>query len=231
MNQNNSINLFGRINIINDNIENACKQINKKPSDIMIVAVTKNVDTKIVNSLLTYKNSGISYIGENRVQEFISKYNDYCIKNNNIHFIGHLQTNKVKYIIDKVSMIESVDSIKLACEIDKLSKMSGIIMDILLEVNIENEPSKSGFTRKSIFDGIVSISALDNVRIKGLMCVPPKENYVKSLEDMHDIFLEIDKNGIEKVDMQYLSTGMSQCYVDAILNGSNIIRLGSALFR
>lgn len=220
--------LKNNINTINKNIAQACEIIGKDASEITVIAVAKNTDAELINVAI---NEGIQYIGENRVQEFLGKLENYTLSQKNIHFIGHLQTNKVKYIIDKVSMIESVDSFSLAQEINRLSLKNKITMDILLEVNVGDEPTKSGFHLCEVEQAVRDIANLSNVRICGLMCVPPKLDCEHYLSVMHDLFCKISEMNISNVSMQYLSTGMSQCYEQAILNGANIIRLGTALFK
>lgn len=218
-------NISQKIALINDSIRAACDQISGNPNEIKLMAVTKNTSTQCVNEAIS---CGINCIGENRVQEFLGKVDQYNIKKSDIHFIGHLQTNKVKYIIDKVGMIESVDCIKLAQQIDRLCLLNGTTMPVLLQVNIANEQTKFGFTKEGVLSAIEQVRNLENIKVLGLMCVPPKENYISAFKDMQQLFLSI-KQG-DNIKMEYLSMGMSQNYVDAVLYGSNIIRLGSALF-
>ncbi|MBQ0110418.1 MAG: YggS family pyridoxal phosphate-dependent enzyme, partial [Oscillospiraceae bacterium] len=172
-----------------------------KNGDVIFLAATKTVDAKTVNEAI---DLGLSYIGENRVQEFLQK-NDDINKKAHRHFIGHLQTNKVKDIVGKVELIHSVDSYKLAVEIDKQSKKLGIITDILLEINIGAEDSKSGFFESELEENLLKIAKLDNVRVMGLMCVPPicnqKEENRKYFSKMYKIFVDIKGKKIDNSNM------------------------------
>ncbi len=227
MNQQDSLAIEQRIRIIKDNICESALKVNRNIDEIKIMAVTKTVCPQYVNLALSH---GINLIGENKVQEYLQKIDTYNIKKNNVHFIGHLQTNKVKYIINKVGMIESVSSLKLAYEIDKKASEIDTIMDVLLQVNIGEESSKHGFFNGEVKDAINQISHLKNVKIKGIMCIPPKENSEYFLDKMSSLFFSLKHDNIENTDIKYLSMGMSGDYKNAILHNSNIIRLGSAIF-
>ena len=211
-------------------IVNNIKTAPKKNGDVIFLAATKTQDAKTINEAI---DLGLNYIGENRVQEFLSK-NDQINPAAHRHFIGHLQTNKVKDIVGKVELIHSVDSYKLAAEIDRQSKKLGIKTDILLEVNIGAEESKSGFSPSEIQENIVKISSLSSVRIMGLMCIPPiceqKEENRKYFSKMYNIFIDIKSKKIDNSNMVYLSMGMSDDYDVAISEGANIVRIGTALF-
>lgn len=215
------------IETIKENVKLTSQKINKDPSKIKIMAVTKYVKPQYVNYAT---KCGISLLGENRAQDLISKYDEYTLKSNNIHFIGHLQTNKIKYILDKVSMIESVDSLDLALKIeDKLKKINKN-MDILLQVNISDEITKSGFSVNSLKSSLEALNKLENIKIKGLMCIPKKEESFKYFEKMQKIFLDIEQLKLDNINMHYLSMGMSHDYNIAIEYGANIIRIGRAIF-
>ncbi len=215
---------------IEKKITEAAEKVGKKREDIILLAATKTVAPEVINHAI---ESGIKYIGENRVQEFLSK-ESALLPDAHRHFIGHLQTNKVKDIIGKVEMIESVHSEKLATVIGKLSSERGIVTDILLEVNIGNEESKSGFLPSELADAVRKIASISGVRIRGLMAIPPicekKDEIMAFFSEMHNLFIDIDTKKIDNVSMEYLSMGMSGDYYEAILSGSNIIRLGTALF-
>lgn len=208
------------------NVKQSAIKSNRNPCDIKIMAVTKTVEPEIINIAV---ENGITLLGENRVQEFLSK-KDFYDKKTDVHFIGHLQTNKVKYIINDVSMIESVDSIKLATEIDKQAKSGNIIMDILVEVNIGDENSKGGIHSDELFELMYQISPLENVRVKGLMAIPPINAPEELYEKMYQLFIDIGNKKIDNISMDYLSMGMSNDYQTAIKYGSNIIRIGTGLF-
>ena len=215
---------------IEKKITEAAQRVGKKREDIILLAATKTVAPEVINHAM---ESGIKYIGENRVQEFLSK-EDALLPDAHRHFIGHLQTNKVKDIIGKVEMIQSVHSEKLAAVIGKLSSERGIVTDILLEVNIGNEESKSGFLPSELASAVEKIASISGVRIRGLMAIPPicekKDEIMAFFSEMHNLFIDIDTKKIDNVSMEYLSMGMSGDYYEAILSGSNIIRLGTALF-
>ena len=214
---------------IKENIEKACSSIGKTKEDVILLAATKTVPIEVINHAIS---SGIEYIGENRVQEFLSK-KDGLFKSHR-HFIGHLQTNKVKDIVGEVEMIESVHSIKLATEIDKQCKRIGKTMDILLEVNIGAEESKSGFSPEELNNALESMAKLECVKVKGLMTIPPicenSEEICNYFNKMHKLFIDIRNKNIDNIDMVYLSMGMSDDYYEAITCGANIVRIGTSLF-
>ena len=202
----------------------------RKPEDVLLVAVTKLHGPDEMNEAI---DAGITDIGENKVQEILDKYDR--VKPVRWHLIGHLQTNKVKYIIDKVSMIHSVDSMKLAKEIDKRAAQHDLVMDILVQVNSAEEESKFGITTAETDQLIADIAEqCPNIRIKGLMCIAPFED---DPEDVREYFAEVKKiydkyvnNKTDRVDFEYLSMGMTHDFSVAIEEGSNLIRVGTAIF-
>lgn len=209
---------------------NAAESCGRSGDDVLLVAVTKTRTPEEINEAI---DGGATDIGENKVQEIIDKYDQ--VKPVRWHMIGHLQTNKVKYIIDKVSLIHSVDSLKLAREIDRRASQHGITMDILLQVNSAGEESKFGIspdeTEKLISD---ILQTCPNVRIRGLMCIAPFEEdpenvaeYFAEVKSQYDQFSAIEH---ERLDFRYLSMGMSHDYEVAIREGSNLIRVGTAIF-
>lgn len=199
----------------------------RTPDDVIrIMAVTKTVPYERVNYAI---NEGITLLGENRVQEYLLK-KDYYDKRAEVNFIGHLQSNKVKYIIDSVTLIHSVDSIKLAAEIDKQAKNYNKCMDVLIEVNIGKEDSKSGVFPEKLEELIFEVSQLDNVRIRGLMTIPPVFNSEESFEKMQKLFNDLQAKRIDNTRIDTLSMGMSADYALAVKYGSNILRIGSGLF-
>lgn len=208
-----------------NNVSEAADKYRKPEEKIRIMAVTKTVDPAAVNHAI---GLGIDLLGENRVQEYMSKKDAY--RDAEVHFIGHLQTNKVKYIIDSIKLIQSVDSLKLAEEIDKHANRAGKIQDILIEVNIGGEESKSGIDRSMLDELIRRTAELEHIRIKGLMAIPPALGPEKFLCEMQEIYEDISGRNIENVNMDILSMGMSGDYVQAIKYGSNLVRIGSALF-
>ena len=203
-------------------IENNIKNILEELKNSKLIAVSK---TKPVNDILEAYEAGVRDFGENHVQEILEKY-DKLPKDIRWHMIGHLQTNKVKDIVDKVYLIHSVDSIKLAKEIDKQAKKKDIIVDILLEINIALEESKYGFKVEDLDVAIKEIDLFDNLCIKGLMCVAP---YTQKPEDNRKYFKKMFelKN---KYNLEILSMGMSNDYKIAIEEGSTYVRVGTKIF-
>lgn len=202
----------------------------RKAEDVLLCAVTKTRTADEINEAI---DAGITDIGENKVQEIMDKFDS--VKPVRWHLIGHLQTNKVKYIIDKVSMIHSVDSLHLAQEIDKRAAQHGITMDILIQVNSAQEESKFGISTDET-EGMIRdiLDKCPNIRIRGLMCIAP---FAESPEDVRVYFAQVKKlydeySSIEhkNLDFKYLSMGMSHDYEVAILEGSNLIRVGTAIF-
>lgn len=215
--------------IKNDVAETAIKA-GRSADDVRLMCVTKTVEPEYINPVL---DDGADLIGENRVQEYCSKLNTLHLDGVEKHIIGHLQTNKIKYIAGKVDMIESVDSIKLAKEIDKGFCKVGAKANILVEVNIGNEESKSGCDISVLEELLLQIAELENVNIKGLMTIPPicsGDEARRYFAKMHEKFLEIKEKNYCGVDMDILSMGMSADYEQAIIEGSNIVRVGSAIF-
>ena len=225
-----SINIFDEnYKQITQNIAVAAEKSGRKYDDIILLAATKTVDVDVINHAI---ESGIKCIGENKVQEFLSKYENYLPVGQ--HFIGHLQTNKVKDIIDKVSLIHSVDSFRLAKEISKQAVKHNVTMDILLEINIGAEQSKSGFSEQEAISAVEEIAKLDNIKVKGLMAIPPicenAEQNRPYFAKMKKLFIDIDAKKIDNSSMEILSMGMSDDYEVAIEEGANMVRLGTALF-
>lgn len=210
--------------------DEAAKKSGRPGEDVLLVAVIKLHTAEEINEAI---DCGITDIGENKVQEIMDKFDH--VKPVRWHLIGHLQTNKVKYIIDKVSMIHSVDSLKLAQEINKRAEQHGLVMDILIQVNSAMEESKFGITTEETGQLIKDIlDTCPHVRIRGLMCIAPFE---ENPEDARIYFEEVKKQydeygGIqhERLDFKYLSMGMSNDFQVAIEAGSNLIRVGTLIF-
>jgi len=215
---------------IRKNIEKAAAVSGRKAEDILLLGVTKTVDVERIKELV---RCGVKTFGENRVQELISKYD--CFENDvKWHLIGSLQTNKVKYIIDKVELIHSLDSVRLASEIDRQAKKYGKIMEVLVEINIAGEKSKHGVLLEDVDKLIQEISIFDNIRLKGLMTVAPfvenpQENR-KYFNQMRKKFIDIASQNVDNIDMTYLSMGMTNDYQVAIEEGANIVRIGTGIF-
>lgn len=219
------------LDVINEKIAESAIKSGRQPSDVQFMAVTKTVDPIFINYALDY---GVKLIGENRVQELLRKKPDLHLDGVQKHLIGHLQTNKAGQIVGEVDMIQSVDSLKIAKEISKQSIKKGIITDVLLEINIGEEDSKTGFSTSEFMENVYAISEIDGIRVKGLMTIPPicENNTIlcKFFENIYNIYVDISTKKIDNIDMNILSMGMSGDYEQAILNGSNLVRIGSSIF-
>lgn len=217
------------LSVIRKNIKTACEKAGRNPDEVLVLAVTKTRSADEINEAISL---GITDIGENRVQELMSKYDDVD-KNVRWHIIGHLQSNKVKYIADKVSMIHSVESLKLATEIDRQCEKIGKVMDILIEVN-SGEENKDGVNPDEVFSLIENIIALKHVRIRGLMTMAPlgaPENVLRGVfSNLKKLSADISNKKYDNVSMEYLSMGMSDDYAIAVEEGSTVIRPGRSLF-
>jgi len=212
------------LNDIYAQMEKALSKSGRTLDDITVVAATKQQSVETLNA---FKENGLIY-GENKVQEFTSKYP--FIDGVTWHFIGQLQTNKVKYIIDKVELIHSVDRLSLATEINRLAAKNGKVQDILLEINVGSEISKGGVAFEELDALIDGIIPMENVRICGLMTVMPIERpSVNLYEKMYNTFCD-KKKQYPTLNWQHLSMGMSGDYCEALENGSNMVRLGRILF-
>lgn len=214
---------------VNKKLNAALEKSGRERKEVTLLAATKTVDVDTINYAVS---KGIDYIGENKVQELLLKNSG--ITECHRHFIGHLQTNKVKDIINLVEMIESVDSLKLAKEISKQACKAGVEMDILLEVNIGSEESKWGFTVDNTEEAVREISKLPNIHIKGLMAIPPicetEDEIREYFRRMYKLFVDIRLKNIDNGSMDVLSMGMSDDFGIAVEEGATLIRVGSALF-
>lgn len=213
-----------------DNIAEAAILSGRKPEDITLVAVTKTVTASQAQEVM---DAGVLTLGENRVQSLLDKY-EVLGDAPTWHLIGHLQTNKVKYIADKVSLIHSVESLKLAEEIDRKFGEAKRMAEILVQVNVSGEESKFGVTPFDTFNLIEEISKLENVKVKGLMTMAPlsatPDECKKYFYELKNLSLNIADKKYQNVEMQHLSMGMSGDYKEAISEGATIVRVGSALF-
>ena len=216
---------------INEKIAEAAMKAGKTRDDITFLSATKTVEPEYINYAISL---GLSYIGENKVQELLSKYDQYNLENCSLQFIGHLQSNKVRQIVGKVDLIQSIDSMKLAKEVSKCSLKNNITSDILVEVNIGKEENKSGVMPEMLEELVEEISTLPAVNVKGLMTITPicekKDEIRRYFEKMNRLFLDISSKKLDNVSMDILSMGMSSDYYEAILEGANMVRIGSALF-
>ena len=216
---------------INEQIALACQKSGRRRDEITFLSAVKTVPADIINYAISL---GLDHIGENKVQELLEKYDEYDLKNASLQFIGHLQTNKVRQIVGKVDMIQSVDSVKLAQEISKRSEALGICTDVLVEVNAGREESKSGVMVEEAYELIDRIREFNGIKVKGLMTIPPicepNHKNLKYFSMIYNLFIDIRSKKVDNVDMSILSMGMSDDYADAIAEGATMVRIGSALF-
>ncbi len=211
-------------------IESILKKQGRAKDSVKIIAVTKTIDIERIQKAI---NLGVTDIGENRVQE-LEKKMDFFGEDVNYHMIGHLQTNKVKYIIDRVKLIHSLDRISLAKEMDKQAKKKDIIIQSLVQVNVAEEESKFGLPVEKVIPFIEEIAKFSNIHIKGLMTIAP---YVTDEQLLRDIFRQmynlqedIKSMNYDHVSLEYLSMGMTNDYRIAIEEGSNMVRIGTGIF-
>ena len=224
--------------MIRDNVERITERIHKaaaaagrNPQDITLVGVTKTVTAQEAGELL---EAGVLNLGENRVQSLLDKYEK--LGNRPVwHLIGHLQTNKVKYIKDKVSLIHSVDSLRLAEEISRQFVAAEKKANILLQVNVSGEESKYGISPQELFSLAEQISTLPNISVQGLMTMAPlaatKDETRHIFSGLKKLSLDLESKGYPGVTMRHLSMGMSGDFYEAILEGATLVRIGSALFQ
>lgn len=217
---------------IKDEISEAAVKSNRSTNDVRLMAVTKTVCVEYINHAID--NCGIDLIGENKVQEFLSKKELLHLDGVEKHLIGHLQTNKVKKIVDQVDMIQSVDSLRVAQSISNEAIKGDFEAEVLLEINIGDEESKTGFDKVAFEESLVEISKLPNLKVKGLMTIPPicdnSLELERYFEKMSNYYEEIKTGNYPNFDFKILSMGMSGDYKEAILHGSNLVRVGSAIF-
>lgn len=224
------ISIQGNIINIQENIENALKRSGREGEKVELIAVTKTIDIHRIKEAI---DSGISNIGENRVQELETKYN-LIGDNINYHMIGHLQTNKVRNIIGKTKLVHSLDRISLAQELDKRSKNNNITTDVLIQVNVAEEETKFGLRVDEVLYFIEEILDLKNIKIRGLMTIAPyttDELFLRKVfRTLFNLKEDIRSRNYENLSMDYLSAGMTNDYELAIEEGSNLIRVGSGIF-
>ena len=218
------------IKSIREKIDNAAQKAGRDPKDVLLLAVSKTVDVPRIKAAVA---EGLDELGENHVQEIMEKYEPMG-PDVKWHMIGHLQTNKVKYIIDKVKLIHSVESLKLAEEINKQAKKHGLVMDILVEINMAKEESKYGIMPEDAPAFIESLSSLENIRVRGLMTVAPnvengEENRVY-FRNMKKLLVDINAKNINNINMDVLSMGMTGDYITAVEEGATIDRVGTGIF-
>ena len=200
--------------------------------NVVMLAAIKSAETEEINYI--HKNLGVNDVGENRVQQLLSRYDLLDREGLNIHFIGHLQTNKVKYIIDKVSMIHSLDSEKLAREIDSQAKKHGLVMKVLVEINSGREENKDGIMPEDAEALCLALNKYENIELCGFMTMAPKctdkSEYLKYFGEMRRLALDIWQNKLGRTEDPILSMGMSGSFREAVKCGSTMVRIGSRLF-
>ena len=219
------------IAVIRGQMEAAAIACGRDPKEILLCAATKMNDADAVRQAIA---GGVDCCGENRVQELVQKSRENAYEGAPVHFIGHLQTNKVRQVVGKVDLIQSVDSLRLLEAIDREAGKQGIIQQILLEVNIGEEESKSGFRADEVLPLLEKIGGYANICIKGLMAIPPiSENPGDNLiffQKIYHLSVDIKEKKYDNVKVDCLSMGMSDDYADAIACGSTMIRVGTAIF-
>ena len=211
----------------------AAERVGRDKDDVTMLAAVKYATDEEIDHLC--RVVGVKSVGENRVQQLLSHYEALEYRDElDWHFIGTLQTNKVKYIIDKVSMIHSLDSIKLAAEIDKQAKKHGKIMDVLVEINSGNEESKSGLAPEDVESFCKDLSAFSSIRLRGFMTMAPKceekAEYLKYFQQTYAQVIDIWTKKLHNIGKPIISMGMSDSFEEAIASGSDIVRIGRSLF-
>ena len=209
------------VKTVKQRVAEAAVRSGRAPEEVRLCAATKMNDAPRVREAV---EAGVDICGENRVQELTEKYEQGAYTGCPLHFIGHLQKNKVKYLIGKVQLIESVDCMELLEAIDKKAKSMGIVQDVLLEVNIGGEAAKSGFAPDELEQYLPQMAQFSAVRVRGLMAIPP------ICEKTEELFVDIGAKKYDNVSMDFLSMGMSADFETAIEEGANIVRVGTGIF-
>ena len=216
---------------IRENMVRAALAAGRRPEEILLCAATKMNDAARVREAVT---AGVDCCGENRVQELTQKLSEHAYDGAPVHFIGHLQTNKVKQVVGRVTLIQSVDRLELLRCIEHEAEKQGILQDILLEVNVAAEESKSGFTPELAPEIAAQMVEYPHCRLRGLMAIPPisekSGDNCRYFEKIHTIAVDITAKKYDNVCMDCLSMGMSEDYADAIACGSTMVRIGTAIF-
>lgn len=216
---------------VREKIAQSAENSGRNPNEIELMAVTKTMPAQAISAAF---DCGVTLFGENRVQELVEKYPKLDMTGRTAHIIGHLQSNKVKYIIDKVDMIQSLDNPKLAKEIDRQAEKAGKVMKVLVEVNIGCEPSKSGVFPENLDEFIESLKQYKNLKVCGLMTIPPfnedKEKTRPYFAQIRKLFIDIAGKKSDNIDMKILSMGMSSDFDIAIEEGATIVRVGTSIF-
>ena len=218
------------LKMVEENIVQACNRVGRDPKEVTLIAVSKTKPNEMIEEAIDY---GMKNFGENKVQEMVEKMDTISGKLN-WHLIGHLQRNKVKYIVDRVCLIHSVDSLRLAEQINEEAKKKDVVCNILIEVNIANEESKFGVSREELKSLLDEIKKLTNVQVKGLMTIAPfvedPEDNRKYFREMHKIFIDMSHENADNIKMEILSMGMTGDYQVAIEEGATMVRVGTGIF-
>ena len=219
------------ISVIKEKMRLAAVAAGRDPKDILLCAATKMNGADAVRQAIL---AGVDCCGENRVQELVGKQAENAYEGAPVHFIGHLQTNKVRQVVGKVALIQSIDSLRLLEAVNREASRQGIIQDILLEINIGNEASKSGFPLDEIPDILPKMAGFGNIHVRGLMAIPPISQNPgdnrKFFKKIYDLSVDISTKTYDNISVDVLSMGMSDDYADAIACGSTMIRVGTAIF-
>lgn len=222
--------LIENYNEVHGRVKAACNKVSRNESDVTLIAVSKTKPASDIEELYNY---GVRDFGENKVQELTLKY-EILPKDIKWHLIGHLQTNKVKYIVDKVYLIHSVDSVKLAQQIEKEASKKDVIVNILVQVNVAGEDTKFGLDCEETIKNVETIARFPHIRIKGLMTIAPfvenGEQNRKYFNELKQLSVDIQKKNIDNVCMDMLSMGMSGDFETAIEEGATLVRVGTSIF-
>ena len=218
------------IEAIRAEIDEAARETGRIGADIVLVGASKMNDAAACQEAIA---AGIDALGENRVQEMTAKLAEDAYRGAPLHFIGHLQRNKVKQVVGKVDLLQSVGSLELLAEVDKQAEKLGLVQDILLEVNIGGEEAKSGFSPGAVEDAAARAKECAGVRVRGLMTIPPanatREENMVYFQKVKALYVDISEKMYDN-KLEYLSMGMSGDYADAIRAGANMVRVGTAIF-
>lgn len=212
-------------------IQDAAAQAGRDPADVQLMAVTKTQTAEKVNAAIA---AGARLLGENRAQELNTRYEQYNRDGVEIHFIGQLQTNKVRQIVDKVTMIQVLDRMRLAKEIERQCEKLNKVMQVLVEVNIGGEESKFGIPPEDVEKFVREVATMPHLQVRGLMAIPPicdtKQEIESYFSQMQKLKVDIESKKIDNVAMDVLSMGMSGDYLSAVKYGATIVRIGTAIF-
>ena len=215
---------------VREEIAAAAAEVGKKPEEITLVGASKMNDAAACREAIA---AGIDALGENRVQEMTAKLAENAYDGAPLHFIGHLQRNKVKQVVGHVALIQSVGSLELLDEIEKTAANRGLVQDILLEVNIGGEEAKSGFAPEELEAAARYAKTLSHVQVLGLMTIPPanadRDTNMRYFKEVRALYVDIDRKMFHN-ELKYLSMGMSGDFADAIRCGANMVRVGTAIF-